>query len=66
MEDTLNIRELRGFDIANRYTIKQANDAWLVPSTSGKGIKYKVDINSQICDCADFEIRRRKCKHLFR
>ncbi|MDQ3747880.1 MAG: transposase [Acidobacteriota bacterium] len=65
MNDILNVRELRGLDIANRYTIKQENGTWFVPSTSGKSQRYKVDLKSQKCDCPDFEIRRQKCKHIF-
>ncbi len=65
MENDLNIRELRGLDIANRYTIKQENGFWFVPSSSGKSTRYKVCLKSQKCDCPDFEIRRNKCKHLF-
>ena len=65
MNDILNVRELRGLDIANRYTIKQENGTWFVPSTSGKSTRYKVDLQKQNCDCPDFEIRRSKCKHIF-
>lgn len=35
MQNDLNVRELRGLDIANRYTIKQENGFWFVPSASG-------------------------------
>ncbi len=63
--DTLNIRELRGLDIANRYTIKQENNFWFVPSASGKSERYKVCLQSQKCTCPDYEIRRQKCKHIF-
>jgi hypothetical protein len=65
MQEILNVRELRGLDITNRYTIKQENGMWFVPSTSGKSTRYKVDLKSQKCDCPDFEIRRSKCKHIF-
>lgn len=65
MEDVLNVRELRGLDIANRYTIKQENGFWFVPSASGKSDRYKVCIKAQKCTCPDFEIRRNKCKHIF-
>ena len=65
MESSLNVRELRGLDIANRYTIKQENGMWFVPSSSGKSERYKVCLQSQKCTCPDFEIRRKKCKHIF-
>jgi transposase len=63
-EQLQNPREIRGVEIANRYTLKQENGLWFVPSTSGKG-KYKVNLESQICECPDFEIRGQKCKHIF-
>lgn len=65
MSENLNVRELRGLDIANRYTIKQENGTWFVPSSSGKSERYKVCLKSQKCTCPDFEIRRNKCKHIF-
>ncbi len=65
METTLNVRELRGLDIANRYTLKEENGFWFVPSSSGKSIRYKVCLNTQKCTCPDHEIRRQKCKHIF-
>lgn len=65
MNDNLNIRELRGLDIASRYTIKQENGFFFVPSASGKSDRYKVCLQSQKCTCPDFEIRRNKCKHIF-
>lgn len=65
MNENLNIRELRGLDIANRYTLKEENGTWFVPSASGKSTRYKVCLKSQKCDCPDFEIRRKKCKHIF-
>ncbi len=65
MNDILNVRELCGLDIANRYTIKQENGTWFVPSASGKSQRYKVDLQKQKRDCPDFEIRRKKCKHIF-
>ncbi len=65
MDNTLNIRELRGIDIAARYTIREENGFWFVPSSSGKSERYKVCLNSQKCTCPDYEIRRNKCKHIF-
>lgn len=64
-ENLQNPRQIRGLDIAKRYTIKQDNGTWFVPSSSGKSNRYKVDLSKQICTCPDFEIRRNKCKHIF-
>lgn len=63
--DLINPRQIRGIDIAKRYTIKQENDLWFVPSSSGKSNRYKVDLAKQKCTCPDYEIRRQKCKHIF-
>ena len=65
MENDLNVRELRGLDIAARYTLKQENGTWFVPSASGKSKRYEVCLKSNKCSCPDYEIRRQKCKHLF-
>ncbi|MET0754441.1 MAG: transposase, partial [Pyrinomonadaceae bacterium] len=64
METAINPREIKGHDIARRYTIKELNGIWFVPSTSGKG-KYKVSLQKQRCSCPDYELRRERCKHIF-
>ena len=64
METTNNPREIRGREIAQRYTIRQENNIWLVPSVSGKG-KYKVNLGKSECNCPDYELRRERCKHVF-
>ena len=63
--NSINPREIRGIDIAKRYTIKEENGTWFVPSNSGKSTRYQVCLKNQNCTCPDFEIRRAKCKHLF-
>jgi len=63
--NSINPRQVRGLDIAKRYTIKEENGLWFVPSSSGKSNRYKVDLSKQKCTCPDFEIRRQKCKHIF-
>ena len=64
-ENQINPRQIRGIDIAKRYTIKEENGTWFVPSSSGKSTRYKVCLKNQNCTCPDFEIRRAKCKHIF-
>lgn len=61
----LNPREIRGIDIAKRYTLREENGTWFVPSASGKSTRYKVCLKSNKCTCPDYEIRRNKCKHIF-
>lgn len=57
-------RKQRGYDISQRYQIKQDGKTWLVPSSS-KGGKYKVNLTDQTCTCPDHETRKAKCKHLY-
>ena len=64
-ENLQNPRQIRGIDIAKRYTIKEENGTWFVPSVSGKSTRYKVCLKNQKCTCPDFEIRCQKCKHIF-
>ncbi|HYG10003.1 MAG TPA: transposase [Pyrinomonadaceae bacterium] len=61
---TMNIREQKGKEIANRITIVQDGNLWLVPSQSGRG-KYRVNTDKQTCSCPDYDFRRQKCKHIF-
>jgi predicted nucleic acid-binding Zn finger protein len=61
---TMNIRETKGQDIANRFKIARQGRLWLVPSQSGKG-KYQVDAEKQQCTCPDFDFRRQPCKHIY-
>ncbi|MGC2237086.1 MAG: transposase [Pyrinomonadaceae bacterium] len=56
-------RKQRGYDISQRYTIRQDGNFWFVPSS--KSGKYKVDLKRQTCNCMDFETRKMKCKHLW-
>ncbi len=63
--NSINPREIRGIDIAKRYTIKEENGTWFVPSSSGKSTRYQVCLKNQKCTCPDFEVRRAKCKHIF-
>lgn len=60
----MSIREQKGRDIAQRFTIKRQGNLFLVPSQSGRG-KYKVDAAACTCSCPDFEYRQERCKHLF-
>ncbi len=62
---SINPREVRGREIASKFTLKEQNGFWFVPSASGKSNRYKVCLKSQKCTCPDFEIRRVKCKHLW-
>ena len=62
----MDVREQRGREIAERMRIVKRNDAWVVPSQSGEG-SYRVTLESDDirCTCADFDLRRKPCKHIF-
>jgi len=62
---TMQVRELKGLQIAASSNIKQDGDTWIVPSQhSGK--KYTVRLGpAPSCTCPDYETRRQPCKHIF-
>jgi transposase len=59
-------REERGEDIVNRFKIVKTPRGWRVPSTSHAGNSYLVTFNGHEpkCNCADCELRKKKCKHI--
>ena len=60
-------REIKALAIAAKSKLLRSGDVWLVPSQSGRGVKYTVDPNPQEphCSCPDFEARQLRCKHIF-
>jgi transposase len=62
----MDAREERGFVIAATKKIVQGeNGCWKVPSQTGDGTIYTVDINQHRCTCPDYETRQVKCKHIY-
>lgn len=61
----MDMRELKGLEIAARCRITFEAGAWVVPSQSGQG-KYRVGIGSaSSCQCEDFQLNGGKpCKHV--
>jgi transposase len=61
----MDMRELKGLEIAARSKITFDGEAWLVPSQSGNG-KYKVLLSpdGDGCTCEDFQLTRKPCKHV--
>ncbi len=59
----MDMRELRGLEIAARCRIEYKDGAWLVPSQSGNG-KYRVTLAPDSCTCDDFSLRQSACKHV--
>lgn len=61
----MSIREAKGRQIADRARIVKSGNLYLVPSQSGRGNKYSVDLEAGRCSCPDFDFTQAKCKHLF-
>jgi len=61
----MDMRELKGLEIAARYKLEYKSGLWLVPSQSSPGTKYPVTIAPDpSCTCEDFQLRRKPCKHI--
>lgn len=59
----MDMRELKGLEIAARCQITFDGEAWLVPSQSSKA-KYRVTLSPDSCACEDFALRQQTCKHI--
>lgn len=61
----MDMKELKGLEIAARCRIAYRDGAWLVPSQSGNS-SYRVILSSQgdACACEDFTLTGKPCKHV--
>jgi hypothetical protein len=61
----MDMRELKGLEIAARCRIGFKDGAWLVPSQSRK-VTYRVILAPQgdTCTCEDFALTSKPCKHV--
>jgi transposase len=61
----MDLRELRGLEIAARLRVTPEDGIWIIPSQSGGG-KYRVDLKGDkpTCTCDDFLLRQEPCKHI--
>lgn len=61
----MDMRELKGLEIAARNRIAYKDGAWLVPSQSGTRV-YKVVLKAgeDSCECEDFSLTKLPCKHV--
>ncbi len=59
-------REQRGLEIAATVKLRHRGSVWMVPSQTGKGNLYTVELKDDgpVCSCPDHETRRVKCKHI--
>jgi hypothetical protein len=62
----MDLRELKGLELAARVKITCVNGIWYVPSQSGKG-RYEVRLSPdpESCTCEDFQLRQKPCKHIY-
>jgi transposase len=60
----MDMRELKGLEIAARAKIAFVDGAWLVPSQTNASQKYRVTLNPVGCTCDDFQLRQQPCKHV--
>lgn len=63
----MDAREQRGREIAAKAKIRRKGGLWVVPSTSGDGTSYTVDLDAPTprCSCPDYTLRRQRCKHIY-
>jgi len=61
----MDLRQLRGMELAETRTIRKRDGWWWVPSQTGSKL-YRVQLTSKFatCECADFERRGQACKHI--
>jgi transposase len=61
----VDLRELKALELAARTQITFDGAAWLVPSQTTPGNRYRVTIGTNpSCSCDDFQLRQQPCKHL--
>ncbi len=59
----MDAREIKALEIAARMRVVREGDFWSVPSQTGSA-KYRVDPVAPSCNCEDFQLTRRACKHV--
>jgi transposase len=61
----MDLRQVRGMELAETRTIRKRDGWWWVPSQTGSRL-YRVQLSKKFatCECADFERRGQACKHI--
>jgi transposase len=61
----MDLRQIRGMELAETRTIRKRDGWWWVPSQTGSKL-YRVQLTSKFatCECADFNKRGTACKHI--
>ena len=63
--DTVDMRELKGMELAARARIVFINGHWVVPSQTSPTTSYKVNLEPvATCECDDWQLRKQDCKHV--
>jgi transposase len=61
----MDLRELRGIELAETRTIRKHLGWWMVPSqTESKVYRVWLEKGFATCECADFKKRGQACKHI--
>jgi transposase len=60
----VDMKELKGLEIAARARLTFKNGVWLVPSQTNQRSTYSVTLDPLSCSCQDFELEQRPCKHV--
>src|SRR5579862_3043506 len=61
-----DLRRERGLWIARNLNVRATSGGWFVPSERGAGIYFVRKTRGGFrCDCEDWEIRQKDCKHVF-
>jgi len=61
----VDMRELKGLEIAARAKIKFDGKMWTVPSQTNATVSYRVLLAPAIsCTCEDFQLTNKPCKHV--
>lgn len=61
----MDLRQIRGMELAETRTIRKHDGWWWVPSQTGSKL-YRVQLTKKFatCECPDFERRGQACKHI--
>ncbi len=60
----MDMRELKGMELAARARIAFEDGAWQVPSQTSAVTKYRVTLDPPTCTCEDWTLHREPCKHV--
>lgn len=61
-ERSMNLRQQKALELADRDRVIRSGDKWLVFSLNGPE-RYFVTLSPLFCSCPDFELRHEECKH---